>query len=1628
MTSPLQKRVVQRATLMFFLSAMSAATQPLNVIAGEISADFSASPEHQPGIVESTISTPVVNITTPNASGLSHNKFGAFDVGPEALILNNSDVGPSASQIGGQLEANPNLIGGKPADVILNEVTGTNPTLLEGYVEVHGTPADVIIANPNGLTCDGCGFLNTPRVTLSTGTPEFDRDLSLKSLVVRGGDIKIGEKGTNLGSVSVFNIVSRKISLEGSVMGNGDVNLVAGANRYHYRTGKAEALPSDGNEPEVAIDSTALGGMYAGRISIISNDKGSGVNMQGNMVANAGALSLSADGKLGFAAAQSKEGISARSKSASVRVERAARTQGAIVLEGLTSVQLAEKALLYAQGNADLSAISVTIGKGAIAAAGSDGDGHLSKKGNLAISAATVHARDTTLFAGQLLSITAGEIDIASGTQAEPVALHSLGNIVIVANTIHAAKSHSKADGNMALASGGKLKLDQGIYQAGGLLTVEASSLSNYASLYGKTAVAIRTTRGNLRNNGTIVSNAVSHLSSAAGIENPGKIESFRNVEFEAATQVNNQGVIAANRSVTLSADRFVNKGLIGSSNGFLNLQTESGFINSGGIQAHGGLYLQSGVTFDNVGNISSGQTAKIVVTDGDFRNSGTVKSGAIALRSKTLKNTRHIEAEETELVADVAEHISNTGTITAPDLFLRLGGRLDNKGRLLGWGRTEIGGRDGGSADSLVNHADAFINGADELHVISRSIDNKGSIGSSHGHLVIESRSDVNNRGLLYSGGDSHYFIDKSLTNSRGDIRAAKKLTIMGLSGPRIADLKNESGTIEAASGDLQIDAERITNKRNQVSVKQVTSTYTESGKSGRTTAMTVGQETVLAAGLPATIRAGGNLMLSANSVKNSYSQIAAGGKVSIRTELLLNEGRDLLRTADVTTVIPRSEHYCKTSILGTCAVMAERVWYETLQEKRVSVVGSIYGTIHAGTELLVHATRYFQNNALRPNLAGPNQATAMDATSKIAVTSPLVLSRMADPGMLERSVESLPLRQAVFEIAAPEAPFLMQTRTAFIDPEQLLGSDHFLDRFSTDRARPSIKRYGDAYAEYQILRDQAFELTGEMWPSLPAEHNKLVKEGYRNALAVLTSMGLTVGEPLTEQQIGALTNDIIWLEKKDVLGEEVLVPRLYFAPARFDKSDTRSARLKAAGELSVDAALLHNSGTIGSQSNLKLHADSDLVNQGGSIVAGGAVSLKAERTVANLSGLVSGSRVAMDADYVTNNTLKTRENYGNGYVDQLQGKAEIKAEGSMIVTARKSISSEGGAFTIRDNAYIHSDQTITMSALPLARQREDGILDGHDRSSTVIHHPVRIMAGGSARLIAGGGITLRGAKVEGEGVVGLFAEDDVEIFSSQNSNSREVRIEAEAGMLGTKTIIHKQQAITRRLGTSIRAGELLIIDSGSGSVKLEAARIDSKGEAEVNARRGSVALVSSEEVTALKSSRREEDLLWMDQRDQVSGETMVRHVDIGSAGGLKIRAGEGISADYTKLGAFETSLDQMARTSRFAWIKELRDDPGLGDRIEWRAVENRIEEWNDEEHGLSEMGATFAVLLSTLVPGASAGSLPESLVKTATDEAEKVLVLPASDAPVEGGVGSPTEVADEGEGQAASTTQNKL
>lgn len=141
--------------------AIALATVGIPVVSWAQQVPDAAAGAHRPKMDSAANGVPVVDIVAPNAQGVSHNKYQRFDVDQRGVILNNS-AAIVRTQLGGYIAGNDNLKGGE-ASLILNEVTSALPSSLRGYIEVGGKAAPVVIANPYGITCDGCGVINSQR-------------------------------------------------------------------------------------------------------------------------------------------------------------------------------------------------------------------------------------------------------------------------------------------------------------------------------------------------------------------------------------------------------------------------------------------------------------------------------------------------------------------------------------------------------------------------------------------------------------------------------------------------------------------------------------------------------------------------------------------------------------------------------------------------------------------------------------------------------------------------------------------------------------------------------------------------------------------------------------------------------------------------------------------------------------------------------------------------------------------------------------------------------------------------------------------------------------------------------------------------------------------------------------------------------------------------------------------------------------------------------------------------------------------------------------------------------------------------------------------------------------------------
>ena len=249
----------------------------------------------------------IINIVKPDSNGLSHNKFTDFNVPGNGIVFNNhTGSAQYNSHLAGALNANANLQG-NAAKLILTEVTGTGKTNLKGMLEIAGTKADLVIANPNGIVGKGFGFINVGRATLTTGVPDWGADGKLNGFSVAKGTIDIQNAGLTEDQRTDYrpdklDIMARAIKINDELWANEAINVVAGSNEVKYNTdGSLEVhkTTATAEKPQVALDVAALGGMYAGRIMLVGTEKGLGMNIGGNLKAQEN-LSITNDGRIVF--------------------------------------------------------------------------------------------------------------------------------------------------------------------------------------------------------------------------------------------------------------------------------------------------------------------------------------------------------------------------------------------------------------------------------------------------------------------------------------------------------------------------------------------------------------------------------------------------------------------------------------------------------------------------------------------------------------------------------------------------------------------------------------------------------------------------------------------------------------------------------------------------------------------------------------------------------------------------------------------------------------------------------------------------------------------------------------------------------------------------------------------------------------------------------------------------------------------------------------------------------------------------------------------------------------------------------------------------------------------------------
>ncbi|MBB3212347.1 filamentous hemagglutinin [Herbaspirillum sp. Sphag1AN] len=802
---------------------------------GQIVADPSAPKNQQPVIVPTANGLPQVNIQTPSAAGVSRNNYTQFDVQQQGAILNNARSNVQ-TQLGGWVQANPNLSNGT-ARVILNQVNSSNPSLLGGTVEVAGDRAQVIIANPSGITCDGCGFINANRATLTTGTPILNGG-NLTGYQVNGGNVIVQGAGLNASQADYTDIIARAVQINAGIWSK-ELRVTTGINQVNADNTQATASSPAGQNPapSFAVDVAQLGGMYANKIVLVGTEAGVGMRNAGTLGASGGDLILQSNGLLtnsGNLQASANVQISTQgdfSNSSSAKVY--AGGNQSINVSG----QLSNSGSLIAQGNNTISAASLNSSAGSTLAAGlqADGTAVASNLGSTDLSITTsgsLIANGSNLAAGNL-SLSGTSTDISnSQTSAANITLvgssgdvstagatvTSSGNLNVTANS----SSTQTLNNNQGQLSAAQLNLNVAnlnnqsgtLQQSGsGDTTLAVQSEDNLSSVKG----SINNNNGTIATNGNKLSISANSLNNNGGkIAHSGTSSATGTASITVAQGIDNtSGNITSNAaSTTLNAQSLTNTAGSINVTGSLGvtLDNSSGALSNqrGSVVANNDLSITAASVDNTQGKIATAQGNLTITSSGRTTNdSGTLQSALdMTLTNTGLSNTTAAQASQVAGSISARNLSINTGnqqlnnaggTVLASQTLNLQTGALNNTGGLL----------QSGSNLTLNTHGAALTNSNAAAYVSSNarnaSLNGQGGI-VSQGQALLSTGNWFNNSGYVGSKGKLNAVV-AALNNSNGQVQVNDQINLTIGSG-----IFENAGVLQAATS-LTVTAPNISN-----------------------------------------------------------------------------------------------------------------------------------------------------------------------------------------------------------------------------------------------------------------------------------------------------------------------------------------------------------------------------------------------------------------------------------------------------------------------------------------------------------------------------------------------------------------------------------------------------------------------------------------------------------------------------------------------------------------------------------------------------------------------------------------------------------------------------------------------
>uniref|UniRef100_UPI0031CFD6D6 two-partner secretion domain-containing protein n=1 Tax=Roseateles sp. TaxID=1971397 RepID=UPI0031CFD6D6 len=1206
----------------------------------QVKADPNAPKQQQPTVVNSANGTVQVNIQTPSAAGVSRNTYSQFDVDRQGVILNNSRTDAS-TQLGGFVQGNPWLAKGS-ARVILNEVNSSAPSQLKGYVEVAGQRAEVIIANPAGIQVDGGGFINASAAVLTTGTPRFNADGSIAGYGVQGGLIRIDGQGLDGSQTDYTALLARAVELNAGLWAK-DARIQTGTQVMTVEgaaagNGAGEALTPSGERPRYALDSTALGGIYAQRITLVGTEAGLGVRQAGQIVG--GQLTLRADGWLdNTGTVYAQEADANGTPSLTMQSNTGVRNAGWLASRG--SVDVKAPQLSGEAGSATVAGMTsdgaIVAGAGSLSLTASQSAtqlGQLLAGDGLAVQAPAITADGARLASnGAALTITADAFSAqgasieqygTGGLTLDARALTLTGATLLSNGALSARSAQLMLDGadvqalSISLKADGTLSQQRAWLRSAGAATLSADRIDNRdARVAADGGVTLQA--------GTELRNDRGELNAAAGgIVIQGQ-----------ADVVNTAGAIAARDGISVEARSLVQEqgGSIDGQDVALKLQGALRQDANARLAAGNGLSVDA-ASIASDAQVRAGGALALSARDGAVLG-GSIYGGNVNVTSGGDLSVSGLLAAQRDLNASAARRLQ-TGSAATVAAGLGNDGRVGTQGALAMSAGSEL------SLRGQLLAVDAALDAA--------GIDLAGAQLQASNALRISTASDLVTEGARMSA--------SSLTLQAQNWRHAGGLLAMSGTGDWNVAL---TGQLDNRQGQIQTNARSLT-----LTAQGVDNTGGRLSTSGDALTMTV-QSLANQGGVLST---SGDLRVDARQLDNRDGELSGRG-VDVRGQQVDNTGSGLIVASRDLSV--RADALTNAGVIR--AAGAASIDAGTLTHG---------GTIGAGGALDVHAGAIDSSGAFAAGLRADNTVgTAGDVSLKAE-------------GALKHSGVTLAGGAARLEGAELQLQG-SRTQAASVTAQAKAG-DLRLDRAAMASAGAlDLGATGAIVSESAQLGGGSVSLTAADWRNAGGELSQTDTTG-RLAATVTGALDNRGGRitvngtalTLSAQQLDNTAGHIVHAgtaagelridagtlagARGEILGNGALTLTTSGA-ADLSQAQTQADRITVnAASLSLQNAQLVAKGAV------DLTAAQALDNTSGLVQGGGPVTLQAA-TLSNRDGQIGGAAVTLRAGAIDNagQGLVTSASSLTVNADRLDNAGQLQAAGDVDLAARAALTNAG-------------------------------------------------------------------------------------------------------------------------------------------------------------------------------------------------------------------------------------------------------------------------------------------------------------------------------------------------------------